>query len=321
MSSPDPTVSVSSNTDQSGTAPPFVAYTTGQGLMMCGTVEESLGSADLASSRKKVQLIFTSPPFPLNKKKRYGNLQGDEYLQWLSSLALMFREMLTPDGSIVIEVGNAWEPGRPSMSTLALRSLLAFQQAGEFSLCQTFIAHNPARLPSPAQWVTVERIRVKDSYTNIWWMAPTDRPKADNRNVLVPYSRRMETLLASGTYNAGNRPSEHSIGQTSFLTDNGGAIPPNVLTFSNTAARDRYQDYCREHELETHPARMSVGIVDFFVRFLTDPGDIVMDPFAGSNTTGAVAEGLGRRWIAIEPNRQYIRGSRGRFDVVQDIRI
>ena len=77
-----------------------------------------------------------------------------------------------------MEVGNAWEPGRPVMSTLALRALLAFLDTGKLLLCQQFIYNNPARLPGPAQWVTVERIRVKDSYSHLWWMAANRSSKS-----------------------------------------------------------------------------------------------------------------------------------------------
>ena len=136
----------------------------------------------------EVDLIFTSPPFPLNREKSYGNKQGEAYVDWLTSFAPLFRNVLKPKGSIVLELGNSWEPGRPVMSTLALKALFAFLERGEFVLCQQFVWHNPAKLPSPAQWVNVERIRVKDAYTHIWWMALTDRPHADNRQVLTKYS-------------------------------------------------------------------------------------------------------------------------------------
>src|SRR4029077_11883344 len=127
------------------------------------------------------------------------------------------------------EIGNAWEPGRPVMSTLVLHALLRFLSRARLKLCQEFIWYNPARLPSPVQWVNVERIRVKDAFTRIWWMSPTDRPKADNRRVLRPYSESMQRLIRTGKYNSGRRPSEHNIGKESFKTDNSGAIPPNVL--------------------------------------------------------------------------------------------
>lgn len=293
--------------------PPAVAYRTSFGEMIVGSSEHILESELGARYKGQVQLIFTSPPFPLNRKKRYGNSQGTEYLDWLAGFKHIFSEMLVPDGSLVIELGNAWEPGRPVMSTLALKALLQFVDDEHFVLCQQFVCHNPARLPSPAQWVNVERIRVTDAFTHVWWLGKTARPKANNRHVLRKYSAAMEQLLESGQYNAGERPSEHNIGHTSFLRDNGGAIPSNVLTFANTAATDDYRRYCKKHGLQPHPARMPIQLAEFFVNFLTDPGDLVFDPFAGSNTTGSAAERLRRRWVAVELDATYADGSRGRF--------
>jgi DNA modification methylase len=283
--------------------------------MYHSSIEAFLDSNRADAVRGAVGLIFTSPPFPLNRKKRYGNRRGEEYLDWLRSLAKPLGDLLTPDGSLVVEMGNAWEPGEPVMSTLALRALLNLLDAGDFKLCQQFVVFNPARLPSPVQWVNVKRFRVKDAYTNVWWMSRTATPKADNRKVLVEYSSRMKTLLKRGNYNSGHRPSEHKIGDTSFLADNGGAIPPNVLTISNTGSTDAYRRYCKDHGLRMHPARMPTELADFFIRFLTDKGDLVFDPFAGSNTTGSVADRLERRWLSVEPELEYIRGSRGRFEL------
>jgi site-specific DNA-methyltransferase (cytosine-N4-specific) len=290
-----------------------LSFETNLGLSFHGKAEEIDQSSLFDPYRGNVDLIFTSPPFPLNRKKKYGNLEGSEYIKWLSSFGASFRDLLKPSGSIVIELGNSWEKGRPIMSTLALRALLAFLDESGFNLCQQFIWHNPAKLPSPAQWVNVERIRVKDSFTYIWWMSPSERPKANNRNILVEYSDSMKQLLKSQKYNAGKRPSEHQIGETSFLTNNNGAIPSNVLSYANTHANTDYLNHCRENNIQPHPARMPSEVAEFFVQFLTDEGDIVLDPFAGSNTTGSAAEKHNRRWIAVEADKQYVQGSLGRF--------
>ena len=281
--------------------------------MLMGESEQILRQPDLAPLKGKVQLIFTSPPFPLNTKKKYGNLRGDNYLTWLAKFGPIMRELLTPTGSIVIELGNSWESGDPTMSTLPLRSLLYFQEQNYLNLCQEFICHNPARLPSPAEWVTVRRIRLKDSFTRLWWLAPTKYPKANNRNVLKPYSAAQQRLINGGKFNAGRRPSQYVISEKKFSKDNGGAIAPSVLVISNTRSNDDYQLYCRKHKIEFHPARMPIELPQFFIKFLTDPGDIVLDPFGGSNTTGLAADGLDRFWVSVEPNRDYVRGSMGRF--------
>lgn len=291
----------------------FKIYKTRRGTIYWSTAEAFLNSEIANRYKGKIQLLLTSPPFPLNRKKKYGNLRGIPYLRWLASFAPAFRKLLAPNGSIVLELGNAWEPGKPVMSTLALEALLKFKREGKLRLVQQFVVHNPARLPGPAQWVNVERIRVKDSFTHIWWLAPSVRPYADNRSVLTPYSAAMKGLLKSKRYNSGPRPSEHHIGKRSFLKDNGGAIASNVLSVSNTLSNDAYQEYCRKKGLKPHPARMQRDVAAFFVKFLTRRGDMVLDPFAGSNTTGAVAEALRRKWVSIEANRDYIRGSRGRF--------
>lgn len=282
--------------------------------MVVATIEEAFDRGLLADCVGRTNLVFTSPPFPLTSPKRYGNKTGEEYLEWLTGLAPRLAELLTADGSLVIEIGNAWERGRPVMSTLPLEALLGFLGSSGLRLCQQFICHNPARLPGPAQWVNIERMRVKDTFTHVWWMARSDRPKADNRRILTEYSHDMKRLLKRKRYNTGPRPSGHVMRVGTFLTDNGGAIPPSVLEFSNTSWNAEYVRHCRKLSIKPHPARMQPGLVEFFVKFLTDENDVVLDPFAGSNTTGAVAELLGRRWVSVEPNVEYVRASRGRFE-------
>lgn len=312
-----------------------IQYETELGISVVGDSEAALRGSLAPAIKDKVQLVFSSPPFPLNRKKAYGNLSGGEFKKWLKGYAQLLRESLTPDGSIVLEMGNAWEPGKPVMSTLAIETLLAFKKAAKLHLCQEFIWFNNAKLPTPAQWVTVNRIRVKDAFTRLWWMSPTPRPKADAKRVLAPYSGSMKSLLASGKYNSGKRPSEHVIGAKSFLTDNGGAIPPNVLTIaseeqelddalnnllvgSNTESSGTYQRYCKLTGRTPHPARMPIGLAKFFINLCTDTGDLVLDPFGGSNTTGAAAEELGRRWISIEADADYAASGLGRFPKLWD---
>jgi len=314
-------------------------YSTKIGKAYEGDSEEVLRSLAGNGTKAKAQLIFTSPPFALNRKKKYGNLTGTEYIKWLKNFAPLFANLLKPDGSIVMELGNGWHQGQPTMSTLPIEALLAFKRAGKFHLCQEFVCFNPARLPSPAQWVNVDRCRVKDAFTRVWWLAKTPRPKADNRNILTAYSDSMMKLLERGTYNPGPRPSEFVIGETSFLKNNSGAIPPNVLApsmaevmaeitsapcnvfaLANTKSNDAYQEHCRKEGIAPHPARMPSRLVEFFVKFLTDKNDLVIDPFAGSNTTGAVSESLGRRWLAIEVNGGYLDASKARFSLQERLR-
>ena len=277
------------------------------------TIEEFLDSQECVNLAGRVNLILTSPPFPLASPKAYGNKTEADYIAWLSQVVFRMRSLLTDDGSLVLEIGNAWKAGSPTMSLATMRTLMSIADGVNYHLCQQFVCHNPARLPSPASWVTVKRIRVKDSFTHVWWYSPTEYPKADNRRVLNEYSPAMKRLLKRGSYNTEPRPSDHDIGEKSFLKDNGGAIPSSMLQFSNTSVSRKYRNWCKDRNLRMHPARMPEDLVDFFVRLLTDQGDLILDPFGGSLTTGAVAESLGRRWVGIEPSITYLEGSMGRF--------
>lgn len=293
-----------------------LTYRTPSGSMYWSEVEALADSPWAERHAGRVQLILTSPPFPLNRKKSYGNLTGDAYKAWITDVFRSLTPLLTDNGSIIVELGNSWVSRSPEMSTLPLETLLEIKEKADLKLCQQFIIHNPARLPSPVQWVNIERIRVKDSYTNVWWLSPSERPKADNRAVLTEYSDSMKRLLKRSSYNDGKRPSGHNIGSESFNRDHGGAIPPNVLIASNTATSTEYRERCDSLGVPIHPARMQKEAVEFFVRLLTEPGDLVLDPFAGSNTTGSVCEDLGRCWSAIEADLDFIRGSTGRFGIV-----
>jgi site-specific DNA-methyltransferase (cytosine-N4-specific) len=290
-----------------------LAYRTSNGAAYQSKIEEFLLSSTAKKMYGKVQLVITSPPFPLLSPKRYGNTNGEEYIQWISQIADGLVPLLTTTGSLVIEIGNCWNRGEPTMSTVPLLSLLSIADTSGLKICQQFICNNSARLPGPAAWVTRKRIRVKDSFTHVWWYSATEYPEADNRKVLRPYSAAMNRLLRSKTYNPGHRPSDHKINETSFLADNGGAIPSSVFNIGNTSSPKNYLKWCENNGIRPHPARMQPQLVEFFINFLTNEGDRVFDPFAGSNTTGFVAESTNRKWSVVEADSNYLLGSIGRF--------
>jgi site-specific DNA-methyltransferase (cytosine-N4-specific) len=254
-------------------------------------------------------LVLTSPPFALRRKKAYNNVDATEYVEWFWPFAEEIHRLLKPDGSFVFELGGAWNPGSGTRSLYQYELVLRLTRL--FHLAQEFYWYNPSKLPTPAEWVTIRRTRVKDSVNMLWWLSKTESPNADNRRVLRPYSRSMQRLLKDG-YKVARRPSQHDI-SPHFQRDNGGAIPPNLLAIPNTRSSDAYFQRCREAGLPIHPARFPAGVPEFFIRFLTKPRDLVIDPFAGSNVTGQMAEGLERPWISIEINADYVAGSQLRF--------
>ena len=214
---------------------------------------------------------------------------------------------------MVIDIGGAWKPGTPTRSLYHFKLLVMLCEEYGFHLAQEHFWWNPAKLPSPAEWVNIRRVRVKDAVNCVWWLSKTPFPKASNRRVLAPYSESMKGLLKNG-YTAKLRPSGHDISEK-FNRDNGGSVPPNLLAIANTESNGQYQGYCRDNGIDIHPARFPALLPEYFIRFLTDPGDLVVDPFGGSCVTGMVAEALRRKWACIELSSEYIRGGLARFQI------
>ena len=291
----------------SGTDP---AYITERGAAYVGDSRELLARLPDSS----VNLVMTSPPFALQRQKAYGNKAQAEYVDWLADFGRLVREKLTDDGSFVIDIGGSYEKGVPVRSLYPFRVLLKFCDELGFHLAEEFYWHNPAKLPSPIEWVNKRKLRAKDSVDTLWWFCKTPWPKANVSRVLAPYSDRMKKLIEDPArfYTPKVRPSGHDI-SAGFGRDNGGAIPSNLLVFPNTESNGRYLAACRAVGGSGHPARFPGKLPEFFIRFLTDPGDVVLDIFAGSNTTGEVAEAENRHWLAFEERADYVAMSSFRF--------
>jgi DNA modification methylase len=240
-------------------------HQTNLGEMIWGDSRAYLFNGAKADS---VDLIMTSPPFGLVRKKSYGNEDADEYCNWFRPFAEGFKRVLKDEGSLVIDIGGAWVPGQPTRSLYHFKLLVMLVEEYGFHLCQEHYWWNPAKLPTPAEWVNVRRVRVKDAINTVWWLSKTPFPKANNRRVLAPYSKSMKDLLRNG-YTAKLRPSGHDI-SSKFQKDNGGSVPPNLLAIANTESSSRYQEYCRENNIPIHPARFPPQLPEYFIRFLTD---------------------------------------------------
>jgi DNA modification methylase len=273
----------------------------------------------------QVNLVVTSPPYALHFKKEYGNKSKKEYVEWFLPFAREIQRILSDDGSFVLNIGGSYNPGTPTRSLYHFKLLIALVEEIGFHLAQECFWYNPAKMPVPAEWVTVRRIRVRDSVEYVWWLSKTAWPKASNLAVLKEYSEDMIRLNRNGVRGT-VRPSGHVIRDSFDKIDAGGAIPTNVaegdlldipetmLKMGNNAANDAYTRQCKESGVKIHPARFPALLPKFFIKLLTNPNDLVVDPFAGSNTTGAIAERLKRRWIASEAVEEYLKASTFRFE-------
>lgn len=296
-------------------------YSTSYGSAILGDSLEYLKTLNDSS----VDLVMTSPPYALHFKKEYGNADKSEYIDWFRPFAKEIFRALKPTGSFVLNIGGSYNKGTPTRSVYHFKLLIALVEEFGFHLAQELFWFNPAKMPVPAEWVTVRRVRIRDSVEYVWWLSKSPHPKADNRKVLKEYSPDMIRLNQKGN-KARKRPSGHNVKESFGQISAGGSIPPNViegintedfavdlLKFGNNAANDLYSKKCKEAGIKIHPARYPAALPDFFVRLLTDEGDIVLDPFAGSNTTGYVCENLRRNWIAIEQIPEYLEASKFRF--------
>lgn len=288
----------------------LVVYRTNRGMQLCGDSKAVLGLFPDDS----VDLIVTSPPFALLREKSYGNKAQDVYVSWLLEFGHAAHDVLKPTGSFVLDLGGAYQRGRPVRSLYNYRVLIEFCDTLGYRLAEEFFWYNPSKLPSPIEWVNKRKIRVKDAVNTVWWFAKNDFPKADVKKVLVPYSKRMKKLLEDPKkfYRPKERPSGHDISEA-FGNNRGGAIPPNLLQIPNTVSNSHYLRCCKTLGEKRHPARFPPDLPKFFIELLTDPGDLVVDIFSGSNTTGYTAEELGRDWISIDINRDFARLSAIRF--------
>jgi len=268
-----------------------------------------------------INAVVTSPPYALHFKKEYGNADKADYVAWFVEFGKEIFRVLAEDGSLILNIGGSYNPGTPTRSLYHYKLLIELVEGVGFSLAQECFWYNPAKMPVPAEWVTVRRIRLRDSVEYVWWLSKTPWPKANNRAVLRPYSKDMERLNRKGL-NAKVRPSGHNITSSFSEVAAGGSIPPNVveedipgemLRLGNNAANDVYTRRCKEAGRKIHPARFPAALPEFFLKLVTDEGDIVLDPFAGSNTTGAVAESLHLRWIAVDNVEEYLESSKYRF--------
>lgn len=292
-----------------------------------------------------IDLIVTSPPFALQHQKEYGNEDQDGYNDWFMEFIPEVRRVLQPHGSFVVEIGGAFKRGFPERSTyqFELMTRLVDEDEGSMNLAQDFYWYNPAKLPSPIEWVNVRKIRVTDAMTHIWWLTPEinknsaveegeqPHPEANNQRVLQEYSDSQKDLIETGEFNDGERGSGHNIDEEAFANENEGSIPDNLIEASNTASNTHYLQMCREFDFESHPARFPRQIPEFFVDFLTpnppyDDWDngyldkpIVLDIFGGSNLTGSIAQQKGRYWMAFEREQKYLETSQFRFITEEEI--
>lgn len=291
----------------------LVAFSTGLGIAILGDCRQAFS----ALSGEPIHLTITSPPYPISKGRAYGTVAQSEYVDFVCAAIEPIVERLAKGGSIVLNIGNdVFESGSPARSLYQERLVLALHDRLGLSLMDRLVWHNPSKPPGPVQWSSIKRYHLKGSYEPLLWLS--NEPLscfADNRRVLAPHSPRHERLLEAGKVQIrSSADGAHRVRANSFTTRPPGRIPDNVISLSHTCVgQNAYKSEARASGYEPHGAPFPESLVDMLVRYLTEEGMLVVDPFGGSQTTAAVCEKLRRRWISSEVVFDYVAGGLSRF--------
>lgn len=260
-----------------------------------------------------VSLIFSSPPYPLNRSRAYGNPNEREIVDFICDTLEPVIEALAEDGSLALNVSNDVHlPGSPARSTYVERLVLEIcDRFSPMFLMDRLIWQNPAKMPGPIQWASKTRQQLNTGYEPILWFARNPlKVKSNNNRVLEPHSERHLKLMQSGGEQRetcyGDGAYRLKVGSFGTMTE--GRIPKNVISRGHRCAHGvRHRQAAIDLGLPTHGAGQPFSIPEFMIRFLTEEGDLVVDPFAGRGMTSLAAELNNRAWMAGEINLEYIR--------------
>lgn len=286
----------------------MVAFSTDLGVGIWGNAEDVFKGMD-----EPIMLCFTSPPYPLQRSRAYGNPDARQIVDFLCRSLAPIIDNLAPQASLVLNLSNdIFEPGSPARSTYLERVILAMEDEFGLALMDRMVWHNPTKLPGPIAWASKTRQQLNVSYEPILWFAKDPlKVKSDNRRVLEPHTREHQALIRRGgegrtkTYGDG----AYKLRPGCFGAPTSGRIPRNLIRQGHRCPwGDRYRQAASDLGLPLHGAGMPFALPSFFTRFLTEEGDLVVDPFGGRCMTGRAAEECGRRWVCTETMLEYARG-------------
>jgi len=290
-----------------------LGFSTDLGIAILGACETVFSRLDAP-----VTLVLSSPPFPLSTARAYGNPPESVYVDWICKTLEPVVRSLAAGGSICLNVSNdIFLPGSPARSMYVERLLIALHDRFGLHLMDRLVWRNPSKPPGPIQYASKARTQLNVEYEPVYWLTnDPHRVRSNNRRVLQAHTERHLDLIKNGGEQRNARYSDgaYAIRNGSFSNQTEGKIPRNVLTFGHRcAAQIAYKKAAREMGLPVHGAPMPLKLASFLVEFLSEPGDLIADPFGGSFTTADAAERLGRRWLSTEVMVEYVLGGSTRF--------
>ncbi|KZC39844.1 DNA methyltransferase [Rhodanobacter sp. FW510-R12] len=291
----------------------LVAFSTALGVAIWGDNRGVIANLD-----EPIHLVLTSPPYPLRKPRAYGNVPVSEYVDFIVHAIEPLVRTLVRGGSMALNLSNdVFMASSPARSTYLERLIIALEDRLGLQLMDRLPWVNLSKAPGPIAWASKERIHLNVGFEPIIWMCNAPRESfADNRRVLEPHTEKHRQLIAAGGTAVEGDYSDGAYRRRAgaFGRETAGRIPKNVLMRGHRCAdamatrRD-----AQRLGLPPHGAVMPTSVADFLVRYLTEPGQLVVDPFGGKGTTGLAAERAGRRWLICDRVLDYLRAGAERF--------
>lgn len=265
-----------------------------------------------------ITLTVSSPPYPIKYGRGYGKWREDEIIDLVIGVLEPIIANLVDGGSVMLNMGNdVFEDGVASRSIYVEKLVIRMYETLGLRKMDTLIWHNPSKAPGPVQWANVERLQLSTGYEPILWMCNNPKKvKTDNRRVLQPISEAHQKLIDRGgeKRTSVNGDGTHTVRAGSFGRQVNGKIPSNVIRqVHQSKSSNEYRRLCREHNLPVHSAMFPYELAEFLVKFGSDKGDLIVDPFGGSLTSALVADDLERRFITADTVHEYLMGGSLRF--------
>lgn len=292
----------------------LLGFSTDLGLALWGTAQDVFSNWD-----EPIVLALSSPPYPLAKQRAYGNPALAQYVDFVVGLVEPIVRNLAYGGSIVLNLSqDCFEEGSPARSTVLERTLIALEDRLGLRIIDRIPWVNASKPPGPTRYASITRTHLNVAWEPVYWLSPHPHAlRSDNRRVLLEHTQRHLDLIHGGGEKRARSNSDGAYTLRpgrSFARVTEGRIQRNVLEMGHACTgQQAYKKRAREMGLPAHGAPFPEALARFFVKFMTEPGDLCADFCAGSQTMPVVCEELGRRWVSAEVMGEFIRGGAERL--------
>lgn len=246
---------------------------------------------------KSVDLIITSPPY--SNMKSYIDFKGihpDDYVDWFMPIIKESFRILKPSGSFILNINDKVENGFRHPYVYDLISEVHKQT--EFKMYDRLFWNKKKFIPNP--------YRFGDKIEYIFWFVKNKKFKFYMDEMRVEYNERSINRMKYKLKSRYARTEENQIDSKykEWSPNQKGALPSTLVDISSEAKRVSNK----------HVAVFPEALVEYFIKGTTDIGDLVLDPFMGSGTTGVVCKKLNRNWLGFEISKEYIEEANLRID-------